>query len=157
LFSRNRGLLEQSVADFAALIGTWRMISWTKRRITTGEITHAMGPNPIGYIAYHADGRMMALVVDSRRAELKGATPSNKEKIQLFDSMLAYSAKYTLTENQLIHHVDVTCNPAWIGNMMRPFEIRGETLIISDAPGNDPLTGEEVIYHMEFRKSSVKF
>jgi Lipocalin-like domain len=140
------------VADLMALIGTWRMISWTKRRITTGEITHAMGPNPIGYIAYHADGRMMALVVDSRRAELKGSTPSDEEKIRLFDSMLAYSAKYTLLEDRLIHHVDVTCNPAWVGNMQRPYKIEGDSLIISEAPGTDPLTGEEVIYRMEFAR-----
>jgi hypothetical protein len=140
------------MTDVAALIGTWRMISWTKRLVATGEVVDAMGPQPIGYIAYHADGRMMALVVDSRRANLKEATPSDQEKIRLFDSMLAYSARYTLTENGLIHHVDVTCNPAWIGDMQRPCKIEGESLVISDAPGTDPLTGAEVIYRMEFRR-----
>src|SRR5271154_3992732 len=102
----------------AALLGTWRMLSWTKCVVATGEVTDAMGPDPVGYIAYHSDGRMMALVVARRRGQLEGPTPSDQEKIDLFNSMLAYSATYTLTENnELIHHVDVTCNPAWAGDM----------------------------------------
>lgn len=140
------------MVDASALLGTWRMISWTKRLLATGVTTDAMGPNPIGYIAYHADGRMMALVVNGRRRELKGCTPSDEEKIDLFDLMLAYSATYTLTENELTHHVDVTCNPAWIGDMKRPCKICGNTLIISDAPGKDPTTGDDVVYRMEFRR-----
>lgn len=66
------------MVDASALLGTWRMISWTKRLLATGVTTDAMGPNPIGYIAYHADGRMMALVVNGRRRELKGCTPSDE-------------------------------------------------------------------------------
>jgi Lipocalin-like domain len=50
------------------------MVSWTRKSVATGEITDAMGADPIGYIAYHADGRMMALVVNRHRAKLKGTT-----------------------------------------------------------------------------------
>uniref|UniRef100_UPI0013D5E481 lipocalin-like domain-containing protein n=1 Tax=Acinetobacter baumannii TaxID=470 RepID=UPI0013D5E481 len=49
------------------LIGTWKMLSWTRQSLQTGEITDAMGANPIGYIAYHADGRMMAFVERRKR------------------------------------------------------------------------------------------
>jgi hypothetical protein len=143
------------MVDASALLGTWRMISWTKTTVATGETTDAMGSNPEGYIAYHADGRMMALVVNSRRGELKGSTPSDEEKIDLFDSLLAYSARYTLTENEVIHHVDVTSNPAWIGDMKRPFKIEGDRLTISNAPGKDPITGDDVVYCMDFRKAHV--
>jgi hypothetical protein len=141
------------MANAASLLGTWRMISWTQTSVATGETKDAMGPNPAGYIAYHADGRMMALVVDSTRGPLKGATPSNYEKIDLFNSMLAYSARYTLTENEVIHHVDVTYNPAWVGEMRRPYKIEGDTLIIREARGRDPITDDEVIYRMEFRRA----
>jgi hypothetical protein len=140
------------MADAATIIGTWRMISWTKTVVATGETTDAMGRDPVGYIAYHTDGRMMALVVNSRRGQLKGATPSDREKIDLFNSMLAYSARYTLKDDELTHHVDVTCNPAWAGDMKRPYKISGDTLVISNAPGEDPITGDKVIYRMEFQK-----
>ena len=57
------------------------MTSWTRKAVATGEITDAMGADPIGYIAYHADGRMMALVVNRHRAKLKRAMPTDDEKI----------------------------------------------------------------------------
>ena len=57
----------------AALVGTWKMVSWTREVVATGEISDAMGPNPIGYIAYHAAGRMMALVLKRDRPAPAGA------------------------------------------------------------------------------------
>jgi hypothetical protein len=137
----------------AALLGTWRMTSWTRKAVATGKVTDAMGSNPIGYIAYHADGRMMALVVSSHRAKLRGALPTDEEKAALFDSMLAYSASYTLEDDRVIHHVDAAWNPAWgVSDLIRPYALDGDTLVISGAPGIDPTNGEEVIYRMEFRK-----
>jgi hypothetical protein len=141
------------MANAAALLGTWRMTSWTREAAATGEITDAMGADPNGYIAYHADGRMMALVVNRHRAKLKGAMLTDDEKIALFDSMLAYSASYTLEDDRVIHRVDASWNPAWgISDLIRPYTLEGDRLVISGAPGEDPATGEEVIYRMEFRK-----
>jgi hypothetical protein len=51
------------VADLKDLLGTWTMISWKKETIATGEIVDALGPDPVGYITYGADGRMHAIVV----------------------------------------------------------------------------------------------
>lgn len=127
------------------------MLSWTRQSVATGEIGHAMGPNPIGYLAYHADGRMMA-VVFNRDRPLKGALPTDEEKVALFDSMLAYSASYTLEDGMVIHHVDGAWNPAWNGALIRPYRIEGERLFISGAPGKDPTTGEDVLYALEFQK-----
>lgn len=127
------------------------MISWTRRSIATGEISDAMGPDPIGYIAYHADGRMMAVVFRRDRA-LKGTLPTDGEKVALFDSMLAYSASFTLEEGRVVHHVDGAWNPAWKGALIRPYKIAGLKLFIRDAPGEDPVTGEDVVYDLEFEK-----
>ena len=66
------------MADASALLGTWKMVSWTRRAVATGVVADAMGPEPIGYIAYHADGRMMAFVIDRRREKLKGSAPTNE-------------------------------------------------------------------------------
>jgi hypothetical protein len=96
---------------------------------------------------------MMALVVSSHRAKLRGALPTDEEKAALFDSMLAYSASYTLEDDRVIHHVDAAWNPAWgVSDLIRPYALDGDTLVISGAPGIDPTNGEEVIYRMEFRK-----
>jgi hypothetical protein len=109
-----------------------------------------MGPNPIGYIAYHADGRMMALVIKRDRPVLAGAAPTDEEKVKLFDTMLAYSATYTVEDDRVVHHVDAAWNPAWLGDLIRPYTLDGDTLTISGASSKDPATGQDVVYRIEF-------
>ena len=128
------------MATAADLIGTWRMTAWTRERVATGERRDCLGPDPIGYIAYHADGCMMATVFRRDRPR-PSAAPNDAEKAALYESMLAYVARYTLEEGQVIHHVEAAWNPAW----------QGRRLTI-EAPGPDPETGEAIIQRMEFEK-----
>lgn len=128
------------------------MASWTREAVATGAVTDALGPNPIGYIAYHADGRMMATVFQRSRPQTSRSGWTDDQKSDLFDTMLAYVATYTLSDNQVTHHVEAAWNPDWQVDLSRPFQLNGNTLVISGAPGNDPTTGEEVIYRMEFQK-----
>lgn len=115
-------------------------------------VSDALGPNPIGYIAHHADGRMMASVFRRDRLKVKDDPWSPDDKTALFDSMLAYVASYTLEGSRVVHHVEAAWDPHWQIDLSRPFTLDGDTLIIGGAPGIDPLTGEKVIYRMEFRK-----
>jgi Lipocalin-like domain len=112
------------MTDPKALLGTWRMTAWTRQVAASGEVSDAMGPDPIGYIAYHADGRMMALVLKRDRPTLVGAAPTDEEKVRLFDTMVAYSATYTIEDGKVVHHVDAAWNPAWVGDLIRPFTLR---------------------------------
>ena len=141
--------------DKGELLGSWRMKSWTRKSVETGEITDALGPEPIGYIAYHADGRMMATVFRRDRLSSTATGWSVPEKSQLFDDMLAYVASYSVEGDRVVHHVDGSWNPNWHGALSRPFVLEGDRLMISGAPGIDPRTGEEVVYRMEFIKVSA--
>lgn len=134
------------------LLGTWRMLSWTRTTVATGEVQDALGPNPVGYIAYHADGRMMAFVQRRDRPIPSGPlTPA--QKADLFDSMLAYTASYAIEGETVIHTVDGSWNPVWGREpLIRPFKLTGNSLVISGAPGRDPVTGEDVIYQMAFER-----
>ena len=137
----------------AALLGAWKMVSWTRESIATGETSDAMGPNPIGYIAYHPDGRMMALVVKRDRPAPAGRAPTDEEKVKLFDTMLAYSATYRVEDDRVVHHVDASWNQAWTGmDLIRPYTLDGDTLTISEAPSKDPATGDDLIYRIVFNK-----
>lgn len=140
------------MAEGTALAGTWRMTSWTRRSVETGEVTDALGPDPVGYIAYHADGRMMATVFRRARPRAGDGPLDAARKAELFDTMLAYVASYTLEADRVVHHVEAAWNPAWEIDLSRPFKLDGDRLVISGAPGIDPATGEEVVYRMEFRK-----
>ncbi len=134
------------------LLGTWRMLSWTGTSVSTGEVKDALGPNPIGYIAYHADGRMMAFV-QRRERPIPNGPLGVEDKAALFNSMLAYTAAYRIEGGTVIHHVDGSWNPAWGKEpLVRPFQLSGDRLVIAGAPGRDPVTGEEVVYRMEFER-----
>lgn len=111
-----------------------------------------MGPDPIGYIAYHADGRMMASVFARTRLPAGGGPWGTEAKAALFDTMLAYVATYTVEADRVVHHVEAAWNPDWAVDLSRPFTLEGDSLVISGAPGIDPTTGEEVIYRMTFSK-----
>ena len=140
------------MADAAALLGTWKMVSWTREVVATGDISDAMGPEPIGYLAYHADGRMFAFVLELRRPAFTGKPPTDEEKIRLFDSMLAYTATYSVEDKRVVHHVDAAWTPGWVGDLIRPFSLDQDSLTISGAPSRDPRTGEDVLYRLVFRR-----
>jgi hypothetical protein len=135
-----------------ALLGSWRMASWTRTSVRTGAVTDALGPQPIGYIAYHADGRMMATVFRRDRPAPQTTPLTDAERVRLFDTMLAYVASWTLDGDRVVHHVEAAWNPNWQVDLSRPFTLDGDRLIIAGAPGIDPATGEEVVYRMEFEK-----
>ena len=45
------------------LLGTWKLITAVREEISSGTKTEFLGPNPVGYINYGADGRMLVLTV----------------------------------------------------------------------------------------------
>jgi len=137
--------------DRAALLSTWRMVSWKREIVTTGEQTDALGPEPMGYINYGADGRFYALVVSRNRPGPASLPPSTDEKIRLFDSMLAYAGTYTLDDEKAVHHVDASWNQAWTGtDQVRFYKLDGDRLTITGASAKDPYTGQDTIYRIEF-------
>jgi hypothetical protein len=139
--------------DASRLLGTWTMISWQREVIATGERLDALGPNPVGFINYGADGRMFAIVVQKERAAPAGAVPSDEEKVRLFNSMLAYAGTYSLDDEKVVHHIDASWNQAWTGtNQVRFYTINGDVLTITGAPAKDPYTGQEVLHRIVFRK-----
>ncbi len=68
------------------------MTSRMHKAIATGEVADAMGADPVGYIAYHAEGRVMAFVAKRERRKPLSQALSENEKAELFDTMLAYWA-----------------------------------------------------------------
>jgi hypothetical protein len=34
--------------------------------------------------------------------------PTSEEKLALFDSMIAYAGRYTLDDEKVVHHIDVS-------------------------------------------------
>ena len=139
------------MADIGALLGTWRMLFWKREVVATGEQSDVIGPEPIGYINYGADGRFYALVVSRHRPKPTTLPPTDDEKIKLFSTMLAYAGTYTVDEEKAVHHVDASWNEAWTGtDQVRFYKLEGDRLSITRERAPDPYTGEEIIHRLEF-------
>ena len=140
-----------------ALLGTWKMLSWYREFVDTGERIDALGPDPVGYITYGADVRMSVFVLKRDRQAPKRPVPADEEKQNLFDSMLAYAGPYTLDYEKVVHHVDASWNETWTGtNQVRFYKLDGDVLTISSAPAPDPYTGRQIIHRIVFQKWAME-
>ena len=85
-----------AIAADEGLVGTYKLISWTRKVFDTGELLDMLGKNPKGFITYGKDGRMMAIIVANERPRAEGADKmTDQQRVDLFRTMLAYGGTYT--------------------------------------------------------------
>jgi hypothetical protein len=137
-----------------ALLGAWRMTSWTYEIVGTGEKRDALGSAPRGWIVYSPE-RVMVLVLRSDRNKPVGLVPTPEEKLALYDTMFAYSGTYTVKSDRVIHHLDMSWNEAWTGTeQVRFCKIEGGILTYTSAPEKNPLDGSEVVHTVKFERAT---
>jgi hypothetical protein len=110
------------------LTGTWKLVSW-QTKFDGGDAVEPYGPAPKGRVVITSDGYWLAILTGAHRASAK----ITEEKAALFDSMLAYSGKYSIQEDRITVRVDMSSNEIYTGqnqNQMRYFKVDGDTLII---------------------------
>ena len=92
-----------------ALVGTWKLVS-AEDTTDKGVKKDAFGKDPVGFLTYTADGRMMAIISNGGRKSLSVpdsiAAPS-EERAAAFSTFGAYAGRYTLTGDRVVHHVEV--------------------------------------------------
>jgi hypothetical protein len=126
-----------------SLIGTWKLVEAVNEDLATGEKTNIYKGGPVGFITYGAEGRMMAIVVDSGRKKPEGNIATGAEAEALFRSMTAYAGSYMIKGSQIIHHVDASWNQTWTGtDQIRNYRFDGDRLSLATAPSPNPFTGK---------------
>jgi Lipocalin-like domain len=120
-----------------ALVGAWRLVSW-ENRAADGQVTYPMGADALGYLTYTADGRFSVLISRAGRAGfaagdlLSGTTQEQARAVQGF---VAYAGRYSFHGDRVIHHVELSLFPNWVGgDQERWVELAGERLILSASP-----------------------
>ena len=131
------------VAAQEVLEGTWKLVSSTRTNTTTGATTDSFGPNPLGYIMYGKDGRMMVLITRSDRPKPDSTDKmTDEQRSRLFSSMLAYSGTYKFDGETIEHHIDGSWNQVWTGTtQIRNVKKDGDRLIYTTQPGPSPIDG----------------
>lgn len=136
------------------LVGTWRMLSWRRRLVASGEESDALGPHPFGYINYAPDGRVMVFVLKSGRPRPMGKTPTPEEKIALFDTLFAYVGSYAVEEDRVTHKLDGSWNELWTGTTQTRFLSFEDGRLVYLTPETlDPMDGQLCVYRVEFERA----
>jgi len=123
-------------------VGTWTLNSIITEYQDTGQKVERYGAHPTGFLSYGPDCRMYAIVAREGRKAPTGIVPTDAEKIDLFDGVLAYAGTYTIEGDNISHHVDISSNESWTGTtQVRQFKIEGNTLHIRSVPAINPRDG----------------
>lgn len=146
--------MEPSTALQQKLVGTWRMLSWKRRVVASGDESDALGPSPFGYINYAPDGRLMVFVLKSGRPRPRGQTPTAEEKIALFETLFAYVGSYAVEEGRVIHKVDGSWNELWTGTTQtRLLSFEDGRLVYLTPETVDPMDGQLCVYRVVFERA----
>ena len=120
------------------LVGVWKVVSFADT-LSNGGMYYQLGENPSGGLVYTADGFMSLHIAREPRPKFAegyaNATP--EEMRAALEAYVAMYGRYSLNEDECVvtHHV-LGCNwPDMIGaNMVRPFELSGDTLTLKPEP-----------------------
>jgi hypothetical protein len=131
------------IAAAEALEGTYRLVSATRTIVATGEVEDSFGKNPIGFITYGRDHRMMVMIARSDRPKVTFANINDAQRIALFDSMAAYGGFYEFDGKAVTHHIDISWNGILTGtSAVRSVRREGSRLIYTTQANPAPTDGK---------------
>ena len=75
-------------------------------------------------------------LLEEKREAPAGVVLTDEERVRLFKSIIsAYSGRYTVEGDTVIHDVELSWNEAWTGTrQVRKFTVNGDELIIETTP-----------------------
>jgi lipocalin-like protein len=119
------------------LIGTWRLLSW-KNRTLDGEVSHPLGEDASGYLAYTDDGHVLVAIMGAgRRPFVAGdlLSGSTAEKAGAAETYVSYCGRYEFHGETVLHHVELSLFPNWVGvTQERLVKLSGDRLTLSTRP-----------------------
>ena len=126
------------------LYGTWRLVSFKRTMVNTGETTDMFGKSPKGYISFGRDGRVFALLTSDYRPNVPDVTKmTDQDRVELYKTLIAYAGTYTFDGKAIKVRVDVSWNESWNGTeQIRHVKVEGKRLIISTEPAIGALDGK---------------
>ncbi|MEA5596418.1 lipocalin-like domain-containing protein [Rivularia sp. UHCC 0363] len=144
-------------ADNNPLLGTWKLIS-IMAIFSNGKIDReAFGINPIGYITYTIEGKIMVIFAKSDRTLLSGNSASSltdaihsvpiEERSQAFSTFNSYAGSYTLDGNTVIHHVEIASIPNRVGkSLTRNFKLDKNRITLTTPYQSDDKPRFELVW-----------
>jgi hypothetical protein len=126
-----------NVQTRSALEGAWRLVSW-ENRAADGQVTYPMGTDALGYLLYTADGRFSVTISRRGRAGFAAGdllSGTTEEQARAVEGFVAYAGRYSFDGDRVIHHVELSLFPNWVGSdQERWVELAEDRLTLSASP-----------------------
>lgn len=110
-----------NVIDVADIIGRWDIVSWLQI-YDDGRRLAPLGDKLRGFIRYLPDGDMICLIEKADRAHFITGGQWNadvNEQAAAYRTMLAYAGRYRLDGDAVVHEVENSLFPNWVGGAQR--------------------------------------
>ena len=118
--------------EMLGLVGAWRLVS-VETRDEKGELVRR--GERTGYLLYSLDGYMSVAFMKEGRPKFKSGDirgGSAEEKIAAVNGYVSYAGRYTVQDDTVVHHIDVSLFPNWVGvSQERMFRLEGSRLTLS--------------------------
>ncbi len=123
-----------SESKTAELVGTWKLVSASSVTANGQRNETPYGPGPAGFLTYFEDGRMSSMISYGGRKPLR-AIPQIEEQAEAFKTFLAYSGRYSCSEDKVIHHVELSSIQNYVGkDLVRSLKFQGDQIILVTPP-----------------------
>jgi hypothetical protein len=134
-------------------LGAWKVNSFYREDMKTRERRIYFGARPNGYLLI-THKWFMACITGDNRSKPAGTTPTNDEKLALYNSLIAYIGPYVLDGNKITIHVKASWNQSWTGtDQVRFISLHGDRMSIRTAPLVDWLDGKLSTYVLTFERA----
>jgi hypothetical protein len=130
-------VLVLTAVDPERFVGTWKLVS-SETRVEEGEATPPSKNDTLGYIIYTADGYVSVTLFNKNRRrfnthDIRGGTI--EEKVAAADSYIAYFGRYEVKQDRVIHHLEASFFPNWVGtDQERFYRFDGNRLTLRTTP-----------------------
>ena len=120
-----------SVRDL--IVGTYR-VGLMEYYGEDGEVGRPYGEQPLGFAFYSAEGYTSTILSRPDREHFAGGdimSGTDAEKLAAFATAGAFSGRWELVDDTILHHLECTTFPNWVGTtQVRPFEVDEDTLTL---------------------------
>ena len=141
----------------AALIGSWRLVDFVTHD-ARGHLARPFGVHPHGRLVYTPGGLMSVQIACAARPTLRtsgfdDAVPEDERTA--FRSYLAYSGRYHLDGDSVLHEVDLSLDPDWVGQQLsRTAALAGDQLILR-TPSSFAINGDQEPAELTWRREAA--
>ena|ERR1700722_14119950 len=123
------------------LVGTWKLVSALSKRASDGGSEAPYGANPVGFLTYSRDGRVMAILGHGDRKLLPAGGGTLEEQAEAFKTFLAYAGRYKLSGDRVSHYVEVSSIQNYVGKeLVRSVKYQADQIILVTPP--TPVNGK---------------